>query len=182
MLGIITHSGAYRVTKDPNDPQTFIAVTDDPTFTSAHAHKILFIYNKKPAGNDNPYLVRPFTPDEYIKALEALTGNEKDTSLKRAARPKIRADVHFDRKNKTVTAGQITSALTEKEFLLLSLLTENKGTTVSDTEIDEKVWGCRDSQSNITAVYINYLRKKIDDIIGKKYILRIRGKGYMIEK
>ena len=77
--------------------------------------------------------------------------------------------------------GREPIALTEKEFLLFSLLYDAKGGIVTDEEIDEKVWKNETADgSNVTAVYINYLRKKIEEPLGRRYILRVRGKGYRL--
>ena len=47
-------------------------------------------------------------------------------------------------------------------------------------EILEKVWGYGYAgKTNIVDVYVRYLRSKIDEKVGKKYIHTVRGIGYV---
>ncbi len=70
---------------------------------------------------------------------------------------------------------------TEKERMLLDLLLDNRGKTVSVEEISSRVWGREEASSNIVNVYIRYLREKIEGDGNKRIILTVRGKGYKIE-
>ena len=73
--------------------------------------------------------------------------------------------------------------LTEKEFSLLSLLLKNKGKAISDAEITDKIWKNEvASGSNVVAVYVNYLRTKLENAFGVKMIYRVRGEGYMLKE
>src|SRR5436305_1201199 len=69
--------------------------------------------------------------------------------------------------------------LTAKEFMLLEYLMRNSGHKVSRAMIVEHVWNLNfDTMTNVVDVYINYLRKKVDDGPGKKLIHTVRGVGY----
>ena len=68
--------------------------------------------------------------------------------------------------------------LSKKEFALLSLLIDKKGTAVSRAEATEKIFG---GESNVVDVYVKYLRQKIDEHFGIKLISSVRGVGYMIK-
>ena len=69
-----------------------------------------------------------------------------------------------------------------KEFALLSLLYKNRGSIVSRKRVIDTLWGeDYDSANNVDNVYINYLRKKLDDRLGIKLICTVRGKGYMMK-
>ena len=57
---------------------------------------------------------------------------------------------------------------------------KNKNRVLKREEILEKVWGYGYAgKTNIVDVYIRYLRSKIDEKIGKKYIHTVRGIGYV---
>ena len=71
--------------------------------------------------------------------------------------------------------------LTKKEYLLLEYLLRNKRTVLSRNQILQEVWGYDYiGDTNVVDVYIRYLRAKIDDVAGDKYIHTMRGIGYVI--
>ena len=69
--------------------------------------------------------------------------------------------------------------LSELEHRLLLYLYNNKDADVN--ELSREVFG-EDSNPNLVRVYINYLRKKIDNRFRIKLILTKRGKGYFLAK
>jgi DNA-binding response OmpR family regulator len=71
--------------------------------------------------------------------------------------------------------------LTRREFELLELLARHRGRVVSSTMIWEHLYReLNEAPSNIVAVYIRYLRNKIDRKFGKPMILTFWGRGYML--
>lgn len=68
-------------------------------------------------------------------------------------------------------------SLSPAERALLALLMKNAGTCVPTSVIDE-LW--EEKGSNTTAVYIGYLRKKLDVPTGLRLIRTIRGRGYCL--
>ena len=71
--------------------------------------------------------------------------------------------------------------LTHKEYELLMFLVENKNHVLNRDQILQKVWGFDYlGNTNVVDVYISYLRTKIDDRFGEKYIHTTRGVGYVI--
>ncbi len=73
-------------------------------------------------------------------------------------------------------------SLTQKEFALLALLFENRGTPVSREDALSTVFGETGTATNVVDVYVNYLRAKIDHKFGIRMISTVRGCGYMIQK
>lgn len=69
---------------------------------------------------------------------------------------------------------------TPKEFGVLKFLLKNIGSAVSRKEIFYAVWGNDDDNSNITDVYIRYLRKKFSAFFNFDVIKTVRGVGYTI--
>lgn len=67
--------------------------------------------------------------------------------------------------------------LSPSEHALLSLLLEHSGECVPTEQLDA-IW--QEGGGNTTAVYIRYLRKKLDEATGLRLIRCIRGKGYCL--
>ena len=63
----------------------------------------------------------------------------------------------------------------------LLFLVKNKNRVLKRDEIMKKVWGYEYAgKTNIVDVYIRYIRSKIDEKFGKKYVHTVRGIGYVV--
>lgn len=72
--------------------------------------------------------------------------------------------------------------LTRKEYELLHYLVLNKNHVMTREQILQTVWGYDYlGDTNVVDVYIRYLRTKIDNRFGLKYLQTIRGIGYVIK-
>ena len=122
-----------------------------------------------------PSYVRPFLIDSFISdILLSLSSEEKHTD--------IAPSLSIDKKRSVAKYGKYSVSLTETEMKLLSLLHENRGKTVTNAEITAVVFdGKTVKGSNAAAVYVNYLRKKLDEKIGKRLIFSVRGVGYVLK-
>jgi DNA-binding response OmpR family regulator len=70
-----------------------------------------------------------------------------------------------------------------KEFDLLEYLLRHKRMVLTRSMILDRVWALDyDGSSNLVDVYINYLRRKIDDAFEPKLIHSIRGVGYSLRE
>ena len=109
-------------------------------------------------------LLRPFSEEELFSAIEggARAGDES---------------VSTDESDRTVSYGGRRIRLTEREYMLFSLLAEAKGKSVPREEICRKIWQCDDTES--LNIYIYYLRRKLE-MNGVKAIKAHRGKGYSL--
>jgi two-component system, OmpR family, copper resistance phosphate regulon response regulator CusR len=121
------------------------------------------------------YLVKPFSFSELSARIRAL--------LRRSRLPSESVltveDLKLDRVERRVTRGSRAIDLTSKEFALLEYLMRNAGRRVTRAMIIEHVWNLSfDSSTNLVDVYINYLRRKVDDSAPQKLIHTIRGVGY----
>ena len=69
------------------------------------------------------------------------------------------------------------------QFLILKRLAQTLGKPVSASEIIYSVWGKNGlSSNNDLHIYINRIRKKIEDNPRKpKYLLTVRGYGYLLQ-
>ena len=178
MVAIVLKNSSYELISADEDEPDAVILTDRADLKIQDGAKALYLLRHH-ADFGAKQLLRPFSPDDLLRAVAELSGD--DDNVKRSASVKTKSEPRLDRKSKRVILGRESVTLTEKEFLLFSLLYDAKGGIVTDEEIDEKVWlGEVSDGSNITAVYVNYLRKKIEEPLGRRYILRVRGKGYRL--
>lgn len=125
------------------------------------------------------YLVKPFSFDELIARIRAMTRKSAGNSSNIFSV----ADLVMDTASHTVTRGGREIALSAKEFSLLEYLLRNKGHVLSRTMIENNLWNFDYSGgTNAVDVYIRYLRKKVDDGFEPKLIHTVRGCGYVLKE
>jgi len=91
-------------------------------------------------------------------------------------------NIRLDPFSKQAFIGEHTVKFSPREFDLFSFLYQNRGKTVLREDVLKAVWGENyDGKNNVDNVYINYIRKKLDEPLGKKIIYTVRGKGYMMK-
>jgi two-component system, OmpR family, copper resistance phosphate regulon response regulator CusR len=131
------------------------------------------------AGADD-YFVKPFDFTELIARLNALYRRTKiGTDLKKNL---VIDDLELNLNEKIAKRKGNLITLTSKEFTLLEFFMRNQGKVISRTEIAEKVWNINfDTTSNTIDVYMNFLRKKIDQNNPKKLLHTVIGMGYMMK-
>lgn len=122
------------------------------------------------------FIPKPFALSELCARARALLRRSS-----RSAGPVLRVhDLELDRFKRTVRRGGREIELTPKEFGLLQYLMENPGRCITRAMIIEHVWKLApDTVSNVVDVYINYLRKKVDENAPSPLIHTLRGSGYM---
>jgi len=125
------------------------------------------------------YLTKPFSFVVLVARLRALArrgGSERPAVLSAG-------DLSLDPARRRVErAGQQVS-LTSREFGLLWFLMRRKGQVVSRDEILENVWDAfYAGDRNVVAVYVNYLRAKIDKPFGREALETVRGAGYRLDE
>jgi DNA-binding response OmpR family regulator len=90
-------------------------------------------------------------------------------------------DLMIDTRAQQVRRGGRTIQLTTKEYALLEYLARRQGQVVGRADIAEHVWDDSfDPLSNLIEVYIQRLRRKIDDGESVKLIETRRGAGYCL--
>jgi DNA-binding response OmpR family regulator len=124
------------------------------------------------------YLAKPFAMDELIARINALGRRATSDHL---VSHKVE-DLTVNLLTREVTRAGKTIDLTVREFALLDYLLRTPGRVVSRTQICEQVWNWRfDSGTNVVDVYIQRLRRKLDDGHEIKLLQTVRGIGYCLK-
>ncbi len=124
-------------------------------------------------------MAKPFSSSQLSARVRAL--------VRRSHLPSesllIAGDLKLDRVQRKVERAGSRSDLTTKAFSLLEYLLLNTGRRVTRSMIIEHVWKLAfDTTTNVVDVYINYLRRKIDDGHSAKPIHTVRGVGYELSR
>lgn len=126
------------------------------------------------AGADD-YLIKPFSFSELSARVRALQRRKVTPAH---AVLKIE-DLQMDCVRRTVHRAGRLIELTPKEFSLLEYFMRNAGRCITRNMIIEFVWKLSpDTMTNVVDVYVNYLRKKIDEGAKHRLIHTVRGVGY----
>ncbi|MGA7554106.1 MAG: response regulator transcription factor [Candidatus Acidiferrales bacterium] len=121
------------------------------------------------------YLAKPFAFRELLARLRALLRRSGEL---RPANIRV-ADLVVDTAAQSVTRGGRRISLTTKEYALVEFLARNAGRVVGRAAIAEHVWDeTFDPFSNLIEVYVNRLRRKIDEESRIPLLHTRRGAGY----
>ena len=124
------------------------------------------------------YLTKPFHIEELIARLHVVTRRAAGASQSILAV----ADLTMNLLTRKVARGEQAIELTTREFALLESLMRSPGRVLTRVEICERVWDYNfDPGTNLVEVYIQRLRKKIDEGAPLKLIETIRGVGYRVK-
>jgi len=125
------------------------------------------------------YLVKPFDLAELLARLRALLRRRNLTDGDDAV---LRfEDVSLNRSTREVRRGDRALELTKIEFDLLELFLQHPRQVLTREQILDLVWGYTfDSGTNSLAVYIGYLRRKLEESGESRLIQTVRGVGYSL--
>ena len=138
--------------------------------------------NDRVAGLDvgaDDYLVKPFDLAELLARLRALLRRHNvgdgDGAVLRFE------DLTLNSQTREVHRGTRGVALTKIEFDLLELFLQHPRQVLTRDQILDLVWGYNfDSGTNSLAVYIGYLRRKLEEGNEPRLIQTVRGVGYAL--
>lgn len=152
------------------------------------------------AGADD-YVVKPFDVEEVFARLRALLRRTSpvpavpaagaETAPAPAPAPASRevpgqiaaAGLHMDVQARRAWRGQRELELTRTEFELLELLVRNAGIVLDHATIYDRIWGYDFGPgSKNLAVYVGYLRRKLDGPGAPALIHTVRGVGYVLRE
>jgi two-component system, OmpR family, response regulator MprA len=123
------------------------------------------------------YLVKPFAYAELLARVRAL--------LRRAAPPATVlqfADLTLEVETSEVRRGERIIALTAREFALLSHFLRHPRLVLTREQLLSAVWADEETDDNVVAVYIGYLRAKLDRTGEPRLIQTVRGFGYSLRE
>ena len=137
----------------------------------------------------NDYITKPFAIEELLARIRVILrtaerdpkGGAADGSAKAEANPAVLstpAGIEMNTDSHAVTYRGEPVELTNREFILLRILMENRGVAMSRERLLSEAWGYDYyGETNIIDVYVRYIRQKTADEV----IRTIRGVGYMTE-
>ena len=132
------------------------------------------------AGADD-YLPKPFDLDELLARMRALLRRARPDDAVDGDEPVQIADLRLDPTSRRVWRGQREVELSKTEFDLLELLVRNQGIVLEHSTIYDRIWGYDfGPDSKNLAVYISYLRRKLEGPDDSKLIHTVRGVGYTV--
>lgn len=139
------------------------------------------------AGADD-YLPKPFALEELLARLRALIrrvddlgAHDRDSDDE--ARMITVADLRMDPAARRVWRADEPVELSKTEFDLLELLMRNSGIVLEHSTIYDRIWGYDfGPDSKNLAVYIGYLRRKIDHDGMDPLLHTVRGVGYTLRE
>lgn len=146
------------------------------------------------AGADD-YVVKPFDVEEVFARLRALLRRTseangpapvdvpKQAPAESSGRLIEAAGLRMDPQARRVWRGTRELEMTRTEFELLELLVRNAGIVLDHSTIYDRIWGYDFGPgSKNLAVYVGYLRRKLDEPGAPQLIHTVRGVGYVLRE
>ena len=129
------------------------------------------------------YVTKPFAIEELLARIRVALKRNGAGKKKNEDEVLTAGELILNKTSHMVTFNGEEVPLSKKEYDLLEYMMENSGIVLSREKLIEKVWGYDYyGDTNVTDVYIRYIRAKIDQKYNRTYIRTIRGVGYIFEE
>ena len=131
------------------------------------------------------YLTKPFAIKELLARIRLILRRKSVAQEKEEPRGEVLQvkNLKIIPAQYEVIVGNTKVSLTKKEYDLLEYLVRNKRVVLTRQQILSNVWRYDSAADpNLADVYIRYLRSKLDDKFGEKYIHTMRGIGYVVKE
>ncbi len=126
------------------------------------------------------YLVKPFHLKELLARINALLRRHQPSN--QSQHLLCFEDLCLNTYSKEVKRGDVSIALSAKEFVLLELFLRNPNRLLTRQFIAEQAWDINfETGTNVIDVYINFLRKKIEKGFERKLIHTKINMGYILK-
>jgi DNA-binding response OmpR family regulator len=124
------------------------------------------------------YVVKPFSLEEVAARLHALLRRRPPSRAERIAA----GDLELDPVKVTARRGGRELALTRREFELLHLFLRHPGEVLERRRLHEEIWGYTfDPGTNVTDVFVGYLRRKLESAGEPRVLHTVRGVGFVLQ-
>jgi DNA-binding response OmpR family regulator len=125
------------------------------------------------------YLTKPFALEELTARVRALLRRRKPSELLTL----VVADITLDPVKRIVTRGSRRLDLTQREYDLLEFFMHNAGEVLTRAMIADRVWDFAWHRlTNVIDVYVNHLRRKLEEGGEPRLIHSVRGVGYVMRE
>ncbi len=123
------------------------------------------------------YVIKPFSVEEVAARLHAL--------LRRRPAPEgsrvVVGDLELEPLGRRARRGARDLDLTRREFELLALFMRHPGEVLERRRLHEEVWGYTfDPGTNVTDVFVGYLRRKLEAAGEPRVLHTVRGIGFVL--
>ncbi|MBQ2827073.1 MAG: response regulator transcription factor [Clostridia bacterium] len=134
--------------------------------------------NKGFAVGTDDYMTKPVNQDEFLYRIKALLRRAKIANERKI----VVGDIVLDYDSLTVTKGNETQELPQKEFMLLYMLFSYPGKIFTRIQLMDEIWGAESETGwETVTVHIGRLRKRFEGW-NEFEIQSVRGLGYKVVK
>src|SRR5947209_13615100 len=122
------------------------------------------------------YLVKPFAYQELLARVRALLRRAGPSDHLRFA------DLVLEPASRSAWRESRPLALTQTEFALLEHFLRHPRQVLTREQLLEAVWAGEPEGDNVVAVYVGYLRQKLEESGASRLIHTVRGTGYALRE